>query len=79
MLRDENRPAAHPAGIEIVECLLEVLEPVPSGVQGDLALGGKGHELLEVVVGADEISDEVDLGGDHVDRRDVDVLAVPET
>ena len=36
------------------------------------------HQLLQVVVGADQVADEVDLGGDDVDGRDVDVLAVSD-
>ena len=40
--------------------------------------GGQGHQLAQVVVGADQVADEVDLGGDDVDRRDVDVLAIAD-
>ena len=40
--------------------------------------GGQRHQFAQVVVGPDEVADEVDLGGDDVDRRDVDVLAVAD-
>ena len=42
------------------------------------AAGGQRHQVAQVVVGADQVADEVDLGGDDVDRRDVDVLAVAD-
>ena len=43
-----------------------------------LPCGGEHHQVGQVVVGADQVADEVDLGGDDVDRRDVDVLAVAD-
>ena len=48
------------------------------GVQRDLALGGQGHQVLQVDVGPDEVADERDLARDDVDRRHVDVLAVAD-
>ena len=36
------------------------------------------HQVAQVVVGPDQVADEVDLGGDDVDRRHVDVLAVAD-
>ena len=41
-------------------------------------LRGQRHQVAQVVVGADQVADEVDLGGDDVDGRDVDVLAVAD-
>ena len=40
--------------------------------------GGQRHQVAQVVVRPDEVADEVDLGGDDVDGRDVDVLAVAD-
>jgi hypothetical protein len=47
-------------------------------VQRDLALRRQRHEVLEVDVRPDEVSDERDLARDDVDRRDVDVLSVAD-
>lgn len=45
-------------------------------MQCDFALRSEDHEFREIVVRADEVTDEVDLRGDDVDRRHVDVLAI---
>lgn len=45
-------------------------------MQVDRSPGGQCHQVAQVVVGTDEVADEVDLGGDHVDRGHIDVLAV---
>ena len=76
--RGEDRPAADVAGVEIGDGGLEVVERVLLGVQVDRAAGGQRHQVAQVVVGADEVADEVDLGGDDVDGRHVDVLAVAD-
>src|ERR1700730_1355050 len=75
---DEDRASAHPARVEIVEGLLEVLQQIRRRAQRDFPLRRKGHQLLQVVVRAHQVADEVDLGGDDVDGRDVDVLAVSD-
>ena len=43
-----------------------------------LPWAAKRHQLLQVVVGPDQVADEVDLGGDDVDGGDVDVLPVAD-
>src|SRR5207248_5367817 len=75
---DENGAAADLARVQIVEGLLELVQAVPGGVQLHPALGGEDHQVLQVGVGADEVPDEVDLRGDDVDGRDVEVLAVAD-
>src|SRR6476659_1907074 len=75
---NQDGAAAHPARVEIVNRPLEFLQRVLAGVQLDLALCGEHHQLLQVVVGADQVADEVDLGGDDVDGGDVDVLSVSD-
>ncbi len=39
-------------------------------MQGDLAGLSEDHQLGELVVGADDVADDVALGGDDVQRRD---------
>src|SRR4029079_15106317 len=75
---NQDRAAAHPARVEIVNRPLEFLQRVLARVQLHLALCGEHHQLLQVVVRADQVADEIDLGGDDVDRRNVDVLAVTD-
>src|SRR6516165_110140 len=72
----ENRAAAHLAVVQIVERLLEVSQWIGTRVQRDLTTGGQDHQLGQVVVGPDEVSDEVDLGRDDVDRRNVERATV---
>src|SRR5690606_40160754 len=66
------------AVVEIGDGGLEVVERVLLGVQVDRAAAGQRHQVAQVVVGADQVADEVDLGGDDVDGRHVDVLAVAD-
>src|SRR4029077_13768317 len=75
---NQNGAAAHPARVEIVNGPLEFLQRVLAGMQLHLALRGQYHQLRQVVVRADQVADEVDLGGDDVDGGDVDVLAVSD-
>src|ERR1700694_305865 len=72
----EDGPSPYLAGVEVVDGRLEAVEGVLHGVQMDRSAGGEHHELDQVVVRTDEVADEVDLIGDDVDRRNVDVLAV---
>src|SRR5262245_33334836 len=75
---DQDGAAAHSPRVEIVYCSLEFVERVFVGVQCDLAPGRQHHQLLQIVVRAHQVADEVDLGGDDVDRGNVDVLAVSD-
>ncbi len=72
-LRDEDRAAADPACVEIVERVERRIEGVLLGVQRDLARLGQHHELGEVVVGADDVADDVLLTADEIERRAVNV------
>ena len=47
-------------------------------MQRYFALSRQGHQLFEVVVGSDEITNEVDLGRDDVDRGDVERAAIAD-
>ena len=47
-------------------------------MQGDLARLGKNHQLRELVIGADDVPDDVALGGDDVEGRDADRAAVAD-
>ena len=76
--RDEDGAAAHPAGVEIVQRVEGGVERVGLGVQRDLARLGQHHQLGQVVVGADDVADDVALGGDDVERRDVERAAVAD-
>ena len=69
-------PAADPTGVEVGDRGLEVVQCVLLRVQGDRAPGREGHQVAQVVVGADQVADDVLLGRDQVDRRHDDVLAV---
>src|SRR5690349_16642696 len=77
-LGDEDRAAADPAGVEIGQRLGRLGQRVGPGVQGDLARLGQHHQLGQVVVGADDVADDVALGADHVERRDVQLAAVAD-
>src|SRR6266516_7956411 len=73
---DEDRPAADPARVQVGECLDGRVQRVRPGVQGHPAALGQGHQLGEVVVGADDVPDDVALGGDDVERRDLHGAAI---
>ena len=75
---DEDRPAAHLAGVEVVQRLLGGVERVGLGVQRDLAGLGQHHQLGELVVGADDVADDVALGRDDVQRRQRAAAAVAD-
>ena len=45
-------------------------------MQGDLTGLREHHELGQLVVGADDVADDVALGGDDVERRDLEPAAV---
>ncbi len=47
-------------------------------MERDLPLSGEDHELGEVVVGADEVADDVALRGDDVDGRHLHRAAVAD-
>src|SRR5438128_11708857 len=69
--RDQDAPAPEPALVEVGQCVTECVQRVRRGVKVDLPPCGQDHELHQVVVGADQVADEVDLGRDDVDGRDV--------
>lgn len=48
------------AVVEVVHGVVKSVERVDARLQGDTALGGERHQLIEVVVGADQVADEVD-------------------
>src|ERR1700722_2002725 len=75
---DEDGAAADAAGVEVGEGVGGGGQGVVLGVEGDLAGLGEGHELGELVVGADDVADDVALGGDDVEGRDGDGAAVAD-
>src|SRR6266851_5758495 len=77
-LWDEDGAAANPAGVEIGEGFRRGAQRVSPGVQGDLAGLRQHHELGELVVGPDDVADDVALGRDDVQGRDVQGAAVPD-
>ncbi len=44
-----------------MNCIICSIEWINGCVQGDLALGRQRHQFSQVVVGSDEVPDEVDL------------------
>src|ERR1700677_2046551 len=75
---DEDGAAADAAGVEVGEGVGGGGQGVGLGVEGDLAGLGEGHQLGELVVGADDVADDVALGGDDVQGRDGDRAAVAD-
>src|SRR3954453_4875732 len=74
----EDRPPAHLAGVEIGDRLDGVVEGVGAGVERHLAALGEHHQLGQLVVGADDVSDDVALGGDDRQRRPLERAAVAD-
>src|SRR5712691_1332209 len=77
-LRDEDGAASDPARVKIADSLGGGVQRVGPGVQGNLPGLGQHHQLGEVVVGADDVADDVPLGRDDVERRDVHRAAVAD-
>src|SRR5262245_17143545 len=77
-LGDEDPAALEPPVVEVRHRVVDGVQRIRARVQGHLALRRQRHQVLQVDVGPDEVADERDLPGDHVDRRDVDVLAVAD-
>src|SRR3954447_18302397 len=77
-LRDQDPAPLEPSVVEIGHRVVDGVQRIGARVQGDLALRRERHEVLQVDVGPDDVADERDLARDHVDRRDVDVLAVAD-
>src|SRR4051794_7696386 len=75
---NQDRPAAHTAGVEVVEGVERGIQRVLLGVQRDLPGLGQHHQLGEVVVGADDVADDVLLAADEVQRRDPQLAAVAD-
>src|ERR1700722_18597420 len=74
----EDGAAADPPGIQVSQGVRGGVQGVGPGVQGDPARLGQGHQLGELVVGPDDVADDVALGGDDVQRRDVHRPAVAD-
>lgn len=53
--------------IEVVHGVVDGIERVALGAKRHSPLRREGHELDEIVVGANKVADEVDLGRDDVD------------
>src|SRR3984885_2344696 len=66
----EDGAAADPPGIQVSQGVRGGVQGVGPGVQGDPARLGQGHQLGELVVGPDDVADDVALGGDDVQCRD---------
>src|ERR1700733_11900505 len=77
-LGNENCPATHAAGVQVGERVRRGVERIGSGVQRDPAGLGERHQLGEVVVGADDVADDVAFGGDDVQGRDAQLAAVTD-
>src|ERR1700722_9337217 len=77
-LRHEDGAPADAACVEVGEGVVGGVERVRLGVQGDPAGLGEGHQLGQLVVGADDVADDVALGGDDVEGRDRDRAAVAD-
>src|ERR671935_3301920 len=76
--RDEDAPAVQTAGVQIGDGVVGGVERIGAGVQGHFALGRQGHQLGQVVVGADEVAHKVDLRRDDVDGGHVEPAAVAD-
>src|SRR6266508_3892719 len=77
-LRNKDSASLKATAVQIVHRVVHRRQRVGLGVQLYLALGGEGHQLGEVVEGADQVADDVPLGGDDVDGVDVDGPAVAD-
>src|SRR3984957_17363221 len=77
-LRHEDGAPADAAGVEVGEGVGGGGQGVGLGVQGDPAGLGGGHQLGQLVVGADDVADDVPLGGDDVEGRDRHGAAVAD-
>src|ERR1700712_268916 len=75
---DEDRPAADLPRVEVVQRVEGLVQGVLDRVQGDLPGLGQDHELGEIVVGADDVADDVLLPGHEVQRRGPELAAVAE-
>lgn len=65
-----------PTGVEILESLVGIGQPVFHRGQLDQAAIGQGHQFDELGPGSDQIADDVLFRDDHVDGGDPDVLAI---
>src|ERR1700735_4255291 len=75
---DEDGAPSHAAGVEVGEGVGGGGQGVGLGVEGDAAGLGEGHQLGQLVVGADDVAVDVPLGGDDVEGRDRDGAAVAD-
>ena len=75
---DEDRAAADPSVVEIVQRVQRGLEGVLLRVERDLAGLGEDHQLGQVGVGADDVADHVLLLRDEVQRRGLELAAVAD-
>src|SRR6266516_122995 len=77
-LRNEDGAAADPAGVEICDGFDRGVQRVRPGVQRDLPGLGPHHQLGQLVVGPDDVPDDVALGRDDVQGRDAEGPAVAD-
>src|SRR5256714_9361174 len=75
---NEDGAATDPTGVEIPQRLPRLGERVRLGVQGDLPGLRQDHQLGQLVVRTDDVADDVPLGGEEAERRDVHLAAVPD-
>jgi len=64
----EDTAAVEASALEVVHGIVDGVERVALGTERHSTLRRQGHELDEIVVGADKVAEEVDLGRDDVDR-----------
>ena len=75
---NEDGPTPNPAAVELLEGFHGVVERVGTRVQGDFSGLGQHHQLPQIVVGADDVPDDVALSGDHVEGWDDQRAAVTD-
>src|SRR5579875_622290 len=66
LLRNQNAAPAKLAALQIVNSLVGSLQRIAPGIQRDLALAGQRHQLHQIIIRANQISDKADLAGDNV-------------
>src|SRR5207247_2431229 len=75
---NENAPTAQLATIQIMDRIGSSIQRIDRRMQGHLALSGQGHELSQVIIGADQVANEVNLGRDNIDRGDSELATIAD-
>ncbi len=70
--RDKNTSSPQLTTVQVVNGIKGSVERIGGCVQFDLALGGQGHELNQIIVVANQVANKVDLGGDNINGRNSD-------